>query len=237
MHIKITLSRDNYVYILVNMYQAELHCLAPSTLHSLHRGEKKHLARLPSCWACRIPVEENVAAHVSSCLPASSGHSLRVRGKVDDHPFEYDKTKGVLTHGILARSATFYPPKKNSATQMKHVPRPWMSWSLPKKLIDPKGVAGDVLKCNFSVPKRLVQELLLIWSMDIFLESCPPKWLPNTIQTKSWKCQTSWGCRFFIPHPPHVSGFFSTRIIPSSWSFAIPIWFCWKPCHPSDLSP
>ena len=49
MHIKITLSRDNYVYILVKMYQAELHCLAPSTLHSLHRGKKKHLAGLPSC--------------------------------------------------------------------------------------------------------------------------------------------------------------------------------------------
>lgn len=73
--------KHNNVYIFVKMYQAELHCLAPSTLHSLHRGgrKKKHLAGLPSCWTCRIPVEENVAAHVSSCLPARSGHSLRVR--------------------------------------------------------------------------------------------------------------------------------------------------------------
>lgn len=69
----------------------------------------------------------------------------------------------------------FTPPKKKIRYSNETCSKTLDVLESAKKIIDPKGVAGDFLNCNSSVPKRLVQELLLIWSMDIFLESCPLK--------------------------------------------------------------
>lgn len=160
------------------MYQAEFHCRAPSTLHSLHRGEKtKKNIWLGFRVAERAASQSKKMSHPMSAaafLPAQVT-PFEYGGRLMTIPLSTTKQKEFWRMGFSQGLRRFTQKKKSSATQMKHVPRPWMSWSLPKKLIDPKGVAGDVLKCNFSVPKRLVQELLLIWSMDIFLESCPPK--------------------------------------------------------------
>lgn len=130
-------------------------------------------------------------------------------GKVDDHPFEYDKTKGVLTHGILARSATFYPPKKKN---------PLLKWNMFQ---DP-GCLGVCKKNN--IPKEWQE---ISWTVTL---RCPKGWCKNCSSSGRWT--SSWNparwndsqtqskqkklemsnklvySRFFIPHPPMFQVFF-----------------------------